>query len=414
MNPLTRLPALAPLAAALLTLLPQASLACRYSVRDTGFVDLGADPYRLILETSPSTPARIRSDFEQAAAAVLLDANIRFSSQPAPADTPTRLAIHSPDGRQLTLAEGNPDASSRADIVDILERTASSPFRSRLLDDTLRAYAVIILVEGGNADANRRARITIDEAIAAITRILPSLPKPVDTPPRLLTIPTSAIAAESVLVWGLGMQPTPTSDPRVAIVFGRGRRVGDPLEGGLITRTTLQDRLAIIGQDCECDLDRSSLQGPVIPSRWDTPRQSTAAQTLGFDPENPLIRAEISRIVIKGPAKPGAKKTVSGAFDSLALGYSEEPVDAPTTLTETDPIPDVASASATAATTDTDTAATRAAPTPGPTRADAPSEARSPRPALATAALWFTLSGSSLAIAACGVWLLVRSRKDRP
>ena len=61
--------------------------------------------------------------------------------------------------------------------------------------------------------------------------------------------------------------------PRLqAIVFGRGRRLGEPLEGALITRTVLQERLAMIGQDCECDLDRAWLKGPVLPGRWEIGR----------------------------------------------------------------------------------------------------------------------------------------------
>ncbi|MBL9127053.1 MAG: hypothetical protein JNL97_05375, partial [Verrucomicrobiales bacterium] len=260
-----------------------------------------------------------------------------------------------------------------------------------------------------------RARRTLQEAIDAIAPLLPAMPKPVEVPPRVLAIPSKDVAAEAVLVAGLGMQPARVADPRVAVVFGRGRRVDEPLEGALITRTVLQDRLAIIGQDCECDLDRSSLQGPVIPARWDTSRQEAAARALGFDPENPLIRAEISRIVLKGPAKPGAKRNVSGAFDALALGYSEEPIDAPTTATS--------SAASSAAVAELPPApGTREPEAPAiPSPSATPSGSRSrpetePAPPSATAralGLWLALSGSGLVVATCGAWLLFRARKNR-
>jgi hypothetical protein len=378
-----------------------AALACRYSVRDTGFVDLGADPYRLILHVAPDAPPTLRTDFEQSAAAVLLDANLLFSATPAEPGTPSRLVLRSPDQREHLLAGASQAAipTSRSSIVELLESAVASRARTQLHDDLLRAYAVLVLVEGQDAAANRRARQTLDESIAAITRLLPEMPKPVDVPPRILSIPASSIAAESVLVWGLGMNPQPTPDPRVAVVFGRGRRVGEPLEGGLITRTVLQDRLAIIGQDCECDLDRSSLQGPVIPARWDTTRQQTAAKVLGFDPENPLIRAEISRIVIKGPVKPGAGRSTSGAFDALALGYSEEPIEE-TTSPDTGASEEPNTAEPAPVTTATSSSSPTANPAP----------VRSPFGVLA---LWFTLSGSGLAAALAGAWLWNRSRKDR-
>ena len=378
-----------------------AALACRYSVRDTGFVDLGADPYRLILHLAPDALPLRRADFEQSAAAVLLDANITFSASASEDGSPSRLVLRSPDQRELALAGATAPSlpSSRASIVELLERAVSSPARTQLHDDLLRAYAVLVFVEGQDLSANRRARQTLDEAIAAITRLLPEMPKPVNVPPRILAIPAPSIAAESVLIWGLGMNPQPTQDPRVAVVFGRGRRVGEPLEGGLITRTVLQDRLAIIGQDCECDLDRSSLQGPVIPARWDTARQRAAANALGFDPENPLIRAEISRIVLKGPAKPGASRTTSGAFDALALGYSEEPIEAAATIpadTTEEPV------------AEEPTAALTSKPFPKP-----PAPAAGLPVTAGVLALWTTLSGFGLVIALAGAWLLNRSRRDR-
>ena len=100
----------------LLTLGKPEALACRYSVRDTGFVDLGAEPYRLVLELSSDAPDRWRIDFEQAAAAVLLDANVVFSSRPATPTSPTRLTLALPDSRDVVLAEapGFPDSRAAA------------------------------------------------------------------------------------------------------------------------------------------------------------------------------------------------------------------------------------------------------------------------------------------------------------
>ena len=47
---------------------------------------------------------------------------------------------------------------------------------------------------------------------------------------------------------------------------------------------------------------------------------------LGFDPDNPKVKAEISRIIARGPnSRPsGNPQSASENFDQLALGYSED------------------------------------------------------------------------------------------
>ena len=53
-------------------------------------------------------------------------------------------------------------------------------------------------------------------------------------------------------------------------------------------------------------------------------RTAAAAKSLGFDPENPMVRSEVGRIVLRGD---GERKRPSRPSSALALGYSEEPVD---------------------------------------------------------------------------------------
>jgi hypothetical protein len=151
------------------------------------------------------------------------------------------------------------------------------------------------------------------------------MPKPVDQPAKLLVVPSAGVASEKILVWALGLEPAVTTEPRMALLYGRGRRLGTALEGPLITATTLRERLVLVGQDCECDLDRGWLRGPLVPARWDASLQQAALKALGFDPENPMIRAEVSRIVERGPVD-GQKRKIAGT--SQALGYAEEVVEA--------------------------------------------------------------------------------------
>lgn len=296
--------------------------ACRYSIRDTGFVDFDTSVYRLQLAPGTAPPATTTL-FLQTAASLFLDSNLEFDGTESAANG-TGLRLLDATGRHLLISSPEKLPGDAPGIERLLESIASSPARSRIQAEALRSFAVIILVEGTNATANARVLEALRTAIASVERLMPSMPKPVSVPPQLVQISASAVPAEAVLLWGLGLVPEPTADPRLALVYGRGRRLGEPLEGPAITRTAVQERLVLIGQDCECDLDRSWLKGPVIPGRWDRGLQEGAAKSLGFDPENPMVRSEVSRIVLRGD---GERKRSSRPSSALALGYSEEPVD---------------------------------------------------------------------------------------
>lgn len=369
------------------------ALACRYSVRDTGFVDLGNSPVRLEFSSDSTFPEDARRALGQAATAVLLDSNISFTAIPAagPGEVPLMRLVDA-EGRTLPLAAGLAVPRTATEAVRWFENVTTSPMRERLHRESLRAYAVVILIEGANAQANARAGEAAQSAIASVARLIPGMPKPVDVPPQLVVLPQESQAAEAVLLWGLGFEPAPATDPRLAIVYGRGRRLGAGLEGPLITETVLRERLVMVGQDCECDLDRAWLRGPMIPGRWDRTLQESAAKALGFDPENPVVRAEVSRIIERGP-QPGQRRKTAGT--SQALGYSEDAVDI---LATAEDVPDLESQAL-----DRPLGATPAAvsPPPGP-------ESELPVGS-STSPLWWLLGGGLATAFAAGGWLAIRS-----
>jgi hypothetical protein len=297
--------------------------ACRYSIRDTGFVDLGLGAYRL--ELAPGiVSGDVAAFFRQAAEGALLDSNVEFAAGTEPASGGAGLHITDATGRRLELVKASSLPRQREEVMRLMESVATSPRREDIVREALRSFAVLVLVEGTNASANRQTRETLDAAVRAVERLMPGMPKPVAIPPQRVVVPVSEQSGEALLLWGLGLDPAPAADPRLALVYGRGRRLGVPLEGPMITRTAVQERLVMIGQDCECDLDRAWLKGPVIPGRWDRELQQIAARTLGFDPENPMVRTEVSRIVLRGE---GDRTRQSRPASALALGYTEESVD---------------------------------------------------------------------------------------
>ncbi|MBE0545783.1 MAG: hypothetical protein IH623_31010 [Verrucomicrobia bacterium] len=292
--------------------------ACRYSVRDTGFVDLGDEPYQLVL-AGRDLGARAEI-YRRISAASLLDANITFSVREETATSERTLTLVSADGRRLLIARGDELPTEVSAATALIESVALSPLRAEIHEAALNAFAVVILIEGGPAAEVARVQTAAEAAIRAVTQLMPSMPKPVDTPPKLIPVTAAQAARERVTLWGLGFDPELADEPRVALVFGRGRRIGSPLEGPLITQTVLQERLVIIGQDCECELDREWMKGQLLPARWDADRQRMAVQRLGFDPENPMVRAEVSRIVMRGPVT-GQVRKLPGA--AAGIGYAE-------------------------------------------------------------------------------------------
>ncbi len=300
--------------------------ACRYSVRDVGFADLGNERYTFRCFVDAPAQDQSSNRFSQAARALLDDSNVKFELVKRNQESEVGVLI-SPDGkRKHNIAF--PISNAKTDQLEwsVIQSVIGSPLRDELIKKLISNFAVVLLVEGSDQIQNKRAQLAAVEAIEAITKLMPKMPKPVDNPPVLLQLSTEQSLAESVLLWSLGMDTKTTPEPQALVLMGRGRRVGEMLRGGLITRTALQEALAVIGQDCECGLDRVWMQGERFPLAWGQPEKKAAFAELGFDPDNPKVKAEISRIITRGPnSRPsGNTQSASDNFDQLALGYSED------------------------------------------------------------------------------------------
>ncbi len=318
------------------------ALGCRYSVRDAGFVDLGSSTYRLYLISDDQTRDRIPSPAK--AYAILADSNVRVEAkdytergdeafarflEELHIDAPPAAVLVSPDGRSLVLSLPGPDSKGGDETWKLLDGLVSSPARNRILEDILDAFCVLLLIEGKEEAANQAARSEIGRAVERITGMLGRMPKPVKEPPRLITVPNDKIVDEKVLLFGLGIDESKTDLPHAVVLYGRGRRIGPVLEADSIQESFLFNIMMIVGADCECDLDRAWLQGKMIPLTWEETTQSKAADRLGFDPENPMVKMEVSRIVSFGPG--GRAGMGTGAFPDLLepdvlFGYREEAV----------------------------------------------------------------------------------------
>jgi hypothetical protein len=156
---------------------------------------------------------------------------------------------------------------------------------------------MILVFEGKNAAENKRVHDTVTNAALKIARIMSQLPKRIEEPPHIIVIPQKSISREKILLWSLGISGSQINEPHVAVIYGKGRRIGPVLKGKQILGNRLVNILSIIGLSCECGLDKQWIMGPLLPLRWGEDFQSDVVKSLGFDAESPMVKTEMSSIM---------------------------------------------------------------------------------------------------------------------
>ena len=345
-----------------LSLLPTGiTWACRYTVRDIGFVELRGAEYSLVLseggDTTQATASfRLPDGWAESLAGELGGSNLRWqwgaSQEPG-----SRLALElngaravtatlvDRQGRQLDLGlwhrRGRDESADAEDDLAGLLRLLFSPTRERMSREGIGAFAHLVVIEGTDPELNERAWAIALEAGAAIRKIEPMLPRPIAFPVRVERIDRSQRLGDPVFEWSLGGEPvredvvdSPRA-PMLAVVYGRGRLAGPAMVGDAIGIHETLAQLALVGESCECETDRRWVEERILPHRWTGGDRQQASASLGFDPESPLVRAEMIRIVSQGvrdaaaraardSATPeGAARTASGAIENWLLGYDE-------------------------------------------------------------------------------------------
>jgi hypothetical protein len=304
--------------------------ACRYNVREVGFIDTGVDPYWLFVYSSDEATADETAGSAAVVEGALADTNIRFEFVNTRTDAnhpamefvsshsisgfPAAVLV-SPDGpsRPLPLPE-NAQSLGEA-VVSVLEDVLHSPARRQILERAASSYGVVLLIEGPEQGANATARETLMTAIGHIEEQLEFLPKAIAKPPEMVVLDRTSLAGEEILLWSLGLTAEDVNEPHAAVFYGRGRWIGPLFKGDILSPDHLTELLYVIGADCECGLDHRWLQGTMLPARWDEGLQQEVVESLGFDPENPMIKMEMVSIIRRG----------MGGFDypGVPFGYQE-------------------------------------------------------------------------------------------
>jgi len=289
--------------------------ACRFNVREVGFVDLGIQPYYLYWFVSQDTPKDFVSSFKEISDAAFMGSNIASEIidvnqqndhpamkylTPAQAGALPAAVLVSPDGQSLLVPIVEPNRPIRETLSSALDNILYSPKRKEILEQVSKTYGVVLLIEGTDAQENQKAKQAASAAVEQIKSQMEWLPKPIAHAPTLVVVEQKSLREEKILLWSLGIDAEKIIKPHAAVLYGRARWLGPMFVGEQITEDNLTAILFVVGGDCECGLDQRWLQGTMLPAKWDENLLQLAAATLEFDPEDPMVKMEISWIVRRG------------------------------------------------------------------------------------------------------------------
>ncbi|MGD8535351.1 MAG: hypothetical protein PVF66_05815 [Candidatus Aminicenantes bacterium] len=285
---------------------------CIYNVRDIGFADLAPHPYRLFCFIQDNTQQRVVAALRQISYTAFLESNIKAEiinvdqdrSHPAieylrfwEIESFPAAILFSPMGRSLVLPLSAPHESFDKAVRSSFTNAIASPIREEILNRIVKSYCVILLIEGKDEAENSKAYEAASRTNRKIAKTMGQLPKRIEKPPCIIVIPQELIPEESLLIWSLGLDGGQLEKPHIAVIYGRGRRMGPLLSGEKITGDRLYKILSVIGLSCDCGLDKKWMMGPLLPLRWDEKIQSDVVKFLGFDVENPMVKTEMSSII---------------------------------------------------------------------------------------------------------------------
>ncbi len=407
------------LALVLALLLTQTAQACRFNVRDVGFVDLGSQPYKLYCYIDSRTPAELVTQIGDISLAALLDSNIEaevvnldtakghpgleFATLEEHPGMPFAVLV-SPEKRSLLIPLVAPGEAPAESLWSAFESLYESTWRDEVMATVLETYGAVILLEGSDPTENQKARDAAEKSIATIAGLIrdKKLEKEIANPPRLHVLTREQAAKERVTLWSLGID-LDAPGAQMAMLYGRGRQIGRVLKGPQLNDRTVHAVMNTIGLSCECGLDRSWMQGAMLPLKWDEDVQQRIAKHLGFDPEDPAIKMEMSQILSKGGAGQGARIKVAQAdIDTLLNNYSESNAAQAAPASDDSVMPAASGII-------TPTKAPATTPDVAPAHAEAPKQNRSGR----LRPLLLILGGVAAVILGAGVFILLRGRGNR-
>jgi hypothetical protein len=295
------------------------AVACRFTVREIGFSILSQDIYTLaVIDEKADANDSFWKQFHDKNR----DCNLRLeilnpvhdaehpvvrNAKQSGIKFPATVLV-APDNR-LYIFERN-------DILKIYSEILKSKLGLRMGSLFPDIFAIIFFVEGNDAQKNKTALIHINKDCADIENLMPNMPKNIKNGPVIIPVLADDFKSEKLLLWSLGIEEVP-EEPLAFVLYGRGRIIGKALGFKQITEGGIYKYLSMIGADCECGLDRKWMLGHQIPLLWNMDLRQHLTNLVGFDVDNPMILAEMSRIL--------TKETTADATGSVA--FAPETID---------------------------------------------------------------------------------------
>jgi hypothetical protein len=283
------------------------AFACRFNVREIGFVDAGQPKFRLAVFVHGDEQKEWLPVFQQSAGRILGPSNLTWDivdevQSPGSPDLRHRaqLGPRLPGG--MVIAPGREDGwpiflhFPAPELDNRLTDLVASPVRAQILSAAIETYGAVLLLRSQDESANTAARSLAGDAIKSTEATLADLPKRIALGPRLIECDPS-LPGEQILAWSLGVNGRDLTQPVLAVIYGRGRLAGPALRGETLTIQKLRDQLALIGADCECIMDHAWMTAGALPLAVNPADEFRITDTLGFDPASASVRAEVLQIL---------------------------------------------------------------------------------------------------------------------
>ncbi len=269
--------------------------ACRFTIREIAYSSLLLEKYKLVLHADSLEHKQLINDFKSIAFAYTLDANVEYEFLQDEIKFPS-IRFLSEEGLELHHAK----VERNDNIIEFITSCLVSPLRKQIIEGIGDTFAIIFYLEGeGNSSGEHEAMIK--EVTEQFELVSPHLDKIVSEEIKLIKLSLSDRTDETILLNTLGVDET-NRQPLLAIIYGRGRMAGNLLVGNEITAKRIFNKLVLMGTDCECGINLSPLLERTLPLNWPNKLRQEITKMLDFDVDNPIIMAEMSRILAKGAA----------------------------------------------------------------------------------------------------------------
>ena len=176
------------LGALLSLMIVTAAMACRYTVRDIGFVRLSPPTIRLVLLDAVHDDAAIAASLADLPLELV---EVDSSHDP---DHPACIALQDTGRSAVLLAE-----DGRALPIEDPLSIGRSPLAVALATEAATTFAFVLLLESSDEAANAIARAELDQLQGRLDAIEEHLPRPLGHPLRIRSLAWASASRERIL-----------------------------------------------------------------------------------------------------------------------------------------------------------------------------------------------------------------------